>query len=173
MTEGKFQKRIVHEANEFMVVFLFLAPFFISFAIYRVHLLGVCGKESSSSGTAVLLAMVNALVLAKVILTGEIIKISKPVEGSPLIFTTLYKAAAFTILYAIFAVAENTVRASYRGLSFSAALRLIADTKDDQLTLSLVVFFAFIPFFVLREIRRVLGEGQFRSLFFATDVETS
>jgi len=173
MTQGKLAKRIVHEANEFVVVFLFLAPFFISFAIFRVHLMGVCGKESSSYATEVLKALVNALVLAKVILTGDVIRLGKPIESRPVIFTTIYKAAVFTVLYIVFTVVENTVRSLFHGLTFEAALQSIAHTeKGDLLTLSLVVFFTFNPFFLLREIRRVLGVEKFRSVIFANDVQT-
>jgi hypothetical protein len=38
--------------------------------------------------------------------------------------------------------------------------------KEELLRLGLVFFFAIIPFFALREMRRVVGAGNFRHLFF-------
>ena len=152
------KQRIVHELWEFLFVFLCLAPFFASFATYRIYLKGGSGEL-----LALGIAMVNALVLAKVILIGEIARLGRRYENKPLLVSTIHKAIVFTLFYLAFHVLEEGLRGVLHGHSF---FRPLVVEKEELLGLGLVVFFAFIPFFAVREMRRVMGEDNFRHLFF-------
>jgi hypothetical protein len=151
--------------SEYFVVCLLLAPFFLSFGIYRVHLVGA-GDKSWPYAIAVATALFNALVLGKVILIGDLAKLGRRFENKPLIATCLYKAALFTALYSLFHIVESTIRGMFRGQAFTEALQsATGKEKGELLILCLVVYFAFLPLFALREIRRTLGAEQFRILF--------
>jgi hypothetical protein len=111
---------------------------------------------------------VNALVLAKIILIGELARLGKSSENRRLIISTVHKAAVFTVFYLAFHVLESAVRGLLHGQTFFGALRAATVTEGKELlSLAFVMFFAFIPFFALRETRRVLGADKFRDLFFA------
>jgi hypothetical protein len=69
----------------------------------------------------------------------------------------------FTVLYVIFRMLEHAIRGLVHGETFVRAVA-IAD-KGVVLARALTVFFAFIPLFALFEIRRVMGEDEFLSLF--------
>lgn len=155
------KERIVHELRELLAVFLFLAPFFAAFSTYRIYLTGQSG-ELLALGTA----MVNALVLAKIILIGEIAKLGGRYENKPLLVSTIHKAIVFTLLYLAFHVLEEGVRGVLHGHGFFHTLVAGLLDKKEVLVHGLVMFFAIIPFFALREMRRVMGADNFRHLFF-------
>jgi hypothetical protein len=70
------------------------------------------------------------------------------------------------MLYLAFHVLESTVRGLLHGQTFFDALQAVAVAgRRELIGLGFVILFGFIPFFALREIRRVLGEDEFRHLF--------
>jgi hypothetical protein len=155
------KQKIVHEVWELLVVFLCLAPFFASFATYRNYLTGGSGEL-----LALGIAIVKALVFAKIILIGEIARLGRRSENRPLFVSTVHKAIMFTLLYLAFHVLEDGLRGVLHGQRFFRALVAALLKKEELLSLGLVVFFAFIPFFAVREMRRVMGADNFRHLFF-------
>ena len=105
------KRRIAHEIKEFLTVFLFLAPFFMSFATYRICVVGETGSWYFNYG----MALVNAIVLAKIIAIGELAKLGKTSENKALIVSTFHKAVAFTLLSLAFHAIEGTVRGILHG----------------------------------------------------------
>ncbi|MBV8477908.1 MAG: hypothetical protein JO033_27705 [Acidobacteriaceae bacterium] len=163
MNKADAKERFAHEMKEFFVVFLFLAPFFISFATFRMYVTGEFQNAFFRYGTA----LVNALILAKIVLIGEIAKLGKRSENKPLIVSTVYKSLVFSLFYLAFHVLEGTVRGLVHRQAFFGALHAATVTQAGELlSVGLVMFFAFIPFFALRETRRVIGADKFRHLFF-------
>jgi hypothetical protein len=160
MNKEKCRQTIIHEGRELLSVFLWLAPFFASFATYRIYLKG--GSELLALG----IAMVNALILAKIILIGEIANLGKRSESKPLFVSTVHKAIMFTLLYLAFHVLEEGVRGVFHGQGFFRTLDAALLDKKEVLVRGLVMFFAIIPFFAMREMRRVMGADNFRHLFF-------
>ena len=94
MDKGKLTRKIGHEIKEFLTVFLFLAPFFFSFAAYGMYVARSLGHPYFQYGAALL----NALVLAKIVLIGEQTGLGRRFEKLPLVVPTLFKSAVFTIL---------------------------------------------------------------------------
>ena len=162
MDRVESRKRIAHEFKELMVVFLFLAPFFISAKIYRMYLSGESGDILINCGTA----LVAALVLSKVILIGELAKLGGRSENKPLIVSTIHKALMFTALYLVFHILEDATRDRLHGRAFMGSVYQSVTDWGALTSRALFMFFAFIPFFALREIRRVMGAEAFRNLFF-------
>jgi len=109
-------------------------------------------------------ALINALVIAKVILIGEYARLGKKLEHKPLLPSSVYKALPFGLLVFAFHIVEDTVKGLQHGKNMAGAFQ---DKRiDDLLGRSLVIFCTFIPFFAFREMRRVLGEDKFQDLFF-------
>lgn len=161
--ESSVKDKLVHEWNEMLSVLVFVFPFAISLAVFRRELTHELGGASLRYG----LALVNSLVIAKIVLIGEAAGIGKSSQNRPLIFSTIHKAAWFTALYMAFVFVEDLLHGLFHHLSFGDALRQIFVTGGvELLSRAIIVFFAFIPFFALREIRRVLGPDKFHDLFF-------
>jgi hypothetical protein len=112
-------------------------------------------------------ALIEALVLAKVIMIGGVARLGRGLEQKPLIYPTLYKAVVFTLFVIAFAVVEHAVKGLWSGKGLTEALvELYGERFHEALAGSLVIFVALIPFFAVREMSRVLGGEKIRALFF-------
>ena len=158
------KQKATHELVQLVAIFLYLAFFFCALSTYSMLLL----KEFSVSYFTYGFALINALVIAKVILIGEYAHLGRKHESKPLLLAAIYKALLFTLLVFAFHVVEEVIRLLIHRGNLATALHEIR--IDDLLGRSLVVFCTFIPLFAFRELQRVLGEENFRALFFRRGV---
>jgi hypothetical protein len=156
------KQKAAHEFMEFLWIFLYLAFFFCSIAAYSTLLLNRYQVPYFAFG----IALINALVIGKVILIGEYAHLGKKHEAKPLFQAALYKAFLFGLLVFAFHVVEEVIKRLIHGTDLASASREIR--VDELLSRTLVVFCAFLPLFAFRELRRVLGEDKFTDLFFRT-----
>jgi beta-phosphoglucomutase family hydrolase len=164
MGKASLKQKAAHGLREFLSVFMFLAPWFLAFSTYRMLLLKRFGGGQFEYGTG----LINALILSKVIATGEFLRLGTRHENKPLVYSTIWKSLLFALLAGVFYVVEQMLRGLLRGGGIAAGLTsLRASGAGEILGRSLVMFFAFIPFFALRETGRVLGEGKLRDLFWS------
>jgi hypothetical protein len=61
---------------------------------------------------------------------------------------------------------EEVVKRLIHNEGFAGALHEVR--LDDLLARSLIIFCTFLPLFAFRELQRVMGEEEFRDLFFKT-----
>jgi hypothetical protein len=162
-TKGaSLKQKAVHELEDFAAISLYLALFFCAVVTYGTVLLGKFEISYYAYGSA----LINALVIAKIILIGEYARLGKGQEARPLFLSALFKAFLFTLLVFCFHVLEDVIKQLvHRGTIASAFHEMHLDTFAAR---SLLVFSVFIPLFGFRELRRVLGEDKFQALFFGT-----
>jgi hypothetical protein len=150
------KQTILHELTRYWLIVLYMAVFFGAFASYRRLLLAHYGISYEDYGIAV----IRALVLAKVVLVAETLRLGRGYEEKPLIVPTIYKTFLFTVCVAVFDIAEGLVRGFLGGLgSIGAVDDVVSRFNYEWLSRALVVFFAFLPLFAVGELRRVLGKG--------------
>jgi hypothetical protein len=160
--KATLKQKATHELREFAVISLYLAFFFCAVATYSLLLLNQFHISYFVYGTS----LINALVIAKVILIGEYAHLGKKHESRPLFQFALYKAFLFSFLVLAFHIVEEAIKRRWHGENFATASHGIR--INELLARSVVIFCAFLPLFAFRELRRVLGEEKFRSLFFRT-----
>ncbi len=161
VSEGaNLKQKAAHELREFFGIFLYLAFFFCAFATYSMLLLNEFHVSYFVFGTA----LINALVVAKVILIGEYAHLGKKHEVQPLFLSAAYKAFLFSLLVFAFHIIEEIIKRRWHGENLAIAAHRIH--VNELLARSVVIFCTFLPLFAFRELRRVLGEDNFRSLFF-------
>lgn len=112
------------------------------------------------------LAIINALVIAKVILIGELMKLGKRAEARPLYQTVVLKAVIFTLLVLAFHFVEEVVKRLIHGELRGTVLENIH--LDQWVAWSVIVFLTFTPLFAFRELRRVMGPKKLDAIFFRT-----
>lgn len=160
-----WKQKMVRELVEYWVIFVYLACFFGVFTWYRRLILMAYQITYLNYGVAI----VEALVLAKVIMIGDMIHLGRHrFESKPLYVPTLYRTFIFTIFVGIFSVLEHLLKGFVDGKRSIEVLRELfgGAGKFDVLARCLIMFFAFIPFFAGREMARVLGKGKITNLFF-------
>jgi len=157
-----WQKFLV-EMRKFAVVAAFLFFFFGAFTTYRRLILSQYQIDYFQYGYA----LIQALVLGKVVLVGEIFHLGERFHGKPLIFPTLYKTFSFSVLVLAFAVLEHFAKGFIHGENIGVVVgELASKTGADIMAKILVMFIAFIPMFAISEIGHLLGEGKLLELFF-------
>jgi hypothetical protein len=150
------KQTILHELTRYWLIVLYMAIFFGAFASYRRLLLAHYGISYEDYGIAV----IRALVLGKVVLVAETLRLGQGYEDKPLIVPTLYKTLLFTVCVAIFDIAEGLLRALIGGLGLTGAVvEVMARFNYEWLSRALVIFLAFLPLFAVGELKRVLGKG--------------
>jgi hypothetical protein len=156
------KQKVKHELVELGAISLYLAFFFCALATYSMLLLDKYDISYFSYGVALL----NAVVIAKVILIGEYARLGKEHENKPLFVSSLYKAILFSLLVFAFHVVEEMVKRLIHAEGFAGAFHNVR--LDDLLSRTLIIFCTFLPLFAFRELQRVMGEEKFRDLFFRT-----
>ncbi len=158
--KAELKKKAKHELKELLVIFSYLAFFFCALVTYNMLLLHQLHVEYWSYS----FALINALVITKVIMIGEYAHVGKRGESRSLLVSALWKAFVYSWLVFAFHVVEEIIKRLIHGDSVATASREVR--IDELLARSLIVFCTFIPLFAFREFRRVMGEEEFQALLF-------
>jgi hypothetical protein len=168
MKTEDLKEKVRRELIEYGINVIYLTLVFAAFTVYRRLLLAA----HDISYTNYWVALIEALILGKVIMIGGVFRLGRGLEGKPLIYPTLYKAVVFGFLVGVFAVVEHVIRGLWNGVELTGGLVALSEKGFHELLAnSLVVFVALIPFFAVKELGRVLGEKKIRTLFFRSSVD--
>ncbi len=154
------KERAIGEFKEYWTIAVFLAVFLGAFANYRRAIMAEAGLPYVNWGVAV----VEALVLAKIILIGEALHLGERLRNRSIVVSSLWKSIVFGVLVAAFKVVELAVRALVKGESPVIEWSKRLSDPDDIIAQTIVVIVAFVPFFMLREVGHLLGEHHLLSL---------
>jgi hypothetical protein len=158
-----WKKKIFHEMVEFWVNFCYLALAFAAFTWYRRLVLAAHDIIYENYWIAV----IEALILAKVIMIGAVFRLGQGLEEKPLIYPTLYKTFVFTLFVVVFTLIEHMIKGLWEGKGIMGGLAdFFGKGSHELLAGCLVLFVSFIPFFALKELGRVLEKDKLRDLFF-------
>jgi hypothetical protein len=157
------KQKAYHELNKYLVVVLYLWVVFGLFLLYKSVIL----NEEHISNVARGIALINALVLGKFILIAKALHLGETADDAPLIYPTVLKSGLFSLVLAGCKILEDAAVGFFHGKSFSQSIAdLGGGTLKGILTLTVLMFVMFIPFFGFGELQRVLGEGKLAQLFF-------
>jgi hypothetical protein len=110
----KLKQRAYHEMKEYLAISLYLWMVFGLLIVYKSVVLAEHHIDFALHG----LALINALALAKVMLVATKLHFADRFKDAPLIYPTLLKSAAFSVLLACFKILEEAAVGLYRGKSF-------------------------------------------------------
>jgi hypothetical protein len=161
---GGLRERALAELKAFWIIALYLWVFLGSFTMYRRLILAETGVTYLHYG----IALVEALIIAKVILIGRLFGFSRRFEDQPLIVPVLYKSILFGLLVLLFGVIEHLVDGWVHKQGLLGGLHTISDLGAYELgarTLILVV--ALVPLVAFGEIGRVVGPQRLAAMFFS------
>jgi hypothetical protein len=159
------RQRAREEFQAFWLTAFYLWIVLGSFTIYRRLVLAETGVPYLHYG----ISLVEALVVAKVILVGKMFGFSRCFEQKPLIVPVIYKSILFGLLVLLFAILEHVIEGMIRSHSaFSGLLSLASLGVDELLARVLVILIAFLPFFAFCEMGRVIGTQRLFAMFLRT-----
>jgi hypothetical protein len=158
-----WKKKLRHEFVEYGINVCYLSLVFAALVCYRRLLLAAHDVTYTNYG----FALIEAFVLGKVILIGSLMRLDRGLESKPLILSTLFRTVVFTVFVAGFKIIEHGVVGLFRKGDFMAGVgEVFGKGQHEILANTLMLFVALLPFFAFKELERVLGRDQIRSLFF-------
>jgi hypothetical protein len=161
--KGDLKKRLFQEMVEYWINVCYLTLVFAAFTQYRRFVLAA----HNITYTNYWVAVIEALILAKVVMIGDVLRLGRRLDHKPLIYSTLLKTLVFSLFVGAFTLIEHVIKGLWAGKGLMGGLvDLLRKGHHELLAGCLVTFVAFIPFFAFRELGRVLGEGKIRTLFF-------
>jgi hypothetical protein len=155
-------QRLSREMKRFVVIFVYLGLLIGAFNIYRWLIMAEYHVGYFVYGYT----LIEALVLAKVIIVGESLGIGERFAHRPLIFPTLYKTLLFALCVLVVAILEYLVTGFLHGQGLAAIFHEVVRERYELLGRILIMFVALLPFFAFRETMRALGEVRLFDLFF-------
>ncbi len=164
MSEAKptLKQRILRAMSAYLVSTAYLFVVFSLFDIYKSVILEQRRMDLLPFG----LALVNALALAKVMLVGQELHLADQFRDAPLIYPTLLKSFAYSVLLACFKILEGAAVGMYRGKPLGESIIVFAGGSwRGVFALAVLIFVILIPFFGFTELRRVFGEDRIIGAF--------
>jgi hypothetical protein len=155
--------RAGHELKEFVVISLYLYVCFGAILLYKSSVLEARDITYAPYGVAA----IKALILAKFMLIGHAANLGERYRQRPLIYRVLYKSVVFVVFLVVLLVLEEAVSGLIQGRTVVESMRTIAGgTWFQILATSLLLWLILLPYFAVRHIDQVLGEGNLRRMFF-------
>lgn len=163
---ASLKDKALRELRLFFFVSAYLVFLLGSFTLYRRLIYAELGLGYLTYG----FKLIEALVIAKVILIGEALGLGRSAERRPLIVSVAVKTGLFSILILVFNVLEQAIESRVHGQPWSSAIMSFTEKGlDEMLARTLVLVIALVPFFAFLELDRALGPNRLASLFFSSE----
>ena len=153
--------RLLEELRKFFVIVAYL--WLVFFVLFVHEWLVLAGHNIGFRFYG--LAMLNALILGKIMLIAENMRFTKRFDNRPLIVPIAYKSIVFAVLLLVAYIAEEIGVGMFQGKTAAESFPVIGGGGPAALLcVTAIMATALAPFFAFREIARVVGEAEFRVL---------
>ena len=170
LKQTSLKEKAIEELKVFWIITLYLAVFLGSFTAYRRLILQEFGVAYLHYG----FALIQALIIAKVIMIGQAVGLGGRFERGPLILSVIYKSVLFGVLVFLFGNLERFIEGLIHKEDWGSILRHLTELgMYEELARAIILLVAFVPFFAFWEIGRVIGFHKLSALFFSRQSEAS
>jgi uncharacterized protein (DUF2062 family) len=157
------RQRAVHELKKLAILTAYLYVTLGAVILYKAAVLHGQGIGFVPWG----LAAVKAVVLAKFLVIGGVMKIGRGYTDQPLIWPTLYKSCVFLGLLIVLTIIEEVVVGLFHHQSLAASLgELFGPRLQETLAGYLIMLLLLIPLAAIHVLNEALGEGKLARMFF-------
>jgi hypothetical protein len=164
MKTSELKEKAREELIEYALNVGYLSVVLATVTIYRRLVLAAHDITYTNYG----FALVEALILGKVIMIGSIFRLGRGLEHKPLIFPTIYKTVVFTIFCIAFSLAERVIKGLVSGSGVAVEFaEFLAQGYEVILANGMILFVALIPYFAMKELGRAVGRERIARLFFS------
>jgi hypothetical protein len=159
---GNLKERAAEELKSLLYISLFFLAFLGAINIYTRVML----KEHGIPYIGLGFSAIEALILAKVILLGDAMKLGRASESRSLINTVLSKSVLFGGFAYVLAIVERVIEGLIHKLDWEQIVHKIFEHGFAEIfAKTLVVFVGFVSFFAFWELRRRMGHKEFVELW--------
>jgi hypothetical protein len=173
MTSDKktqLKEKAAEELRLLLLITTYLAAFFVAFLTYRRLISREFGVSTFHYGYA----LIEAVVIAKVILIGKALGLGQKGTRRTLAWSVLRSSLAYGALVGVFAILEHVIDGLIHGKTLVASIEAFLNQGVwEILGRTLILFVAFIPFFAFWEVGHLVGDRKLVDLFFRKSPEQS
>jgi hypothetical protein len=165
MTDGKKREVKQKAMEEGKRLFFITAYLWALLTVFELHRVAVLRAQHVPFTYRVGFALINALVLAKVILIADALHAGKRVHGRSMVATVCLKSGLFAIILVCFNIVEEVSVGLLHGKTLVASMPDFAGGgPEGELLVGIMMFVVLIPFFGFTELRQAIGKEQFDAL---------
>ena len=162
VTKPTIRQRLANEFKEFAIIAVYLFVCFAALINMKAAILQAHGVAFSPYAPAA----IKALLLAKFISVGNVLKLGRRFKNQGLIWLTLYKSLVFFALLLTLNAVEEVVVGLIHHRSIAESIFAVAGGTLDQLVAaSFVMLLILVPFFAFRTLGEVVGEDNLVRVF--------
>jgi hypothetical protein len=152
----------IAEGRKLLWIFAYL---WVLLALFSIHKSIVLNEQNLIYHQG--FALINAGILAKVMVTAEIFNVAHILDHKPLIHPIVFKSAIYSIILMSFYILEETLIGMWHGKTAAASIPDIGGgSLKGIIVIGPLMFVVLIPFFALKEIGRAIGDDNLYELFF-------
>ncbi|SHF06522.1 hypothetical protein SAMN02745157_1554 [Kaistia soli DSM 19436] len=155
--------RLIGEFRLFLALFLYLWVLFALFVLNQ----DITRREAGDSIALQGFAILNALVLGKIMLVAEHFDFARWLRRKPVIWSILFEAAFCSALFLGFHVIERAVSIWIRGsVSTESPFSFGGGGLLGLAIVVVILFVSLLPFFAFKNVARIIGEETMRRILF-------
>jgi hypothetical protein len=165
MSDSKpsLKAKALHEFSRFATMFAYL---WTMFALFQAHLYVVLAQHQIPF-TQLGVGLVNALVLAKVMLVADDFRLGEWRGRRPLIYPVLLRSVLFAVVFIGFDIAEKLLIGVYHGKTVAESIETPGGAGIlGGIIVAIIIAVALVPFFAFVEVSRLMDPGELTRIFF-------
>jgi hypothetical protein len=165
MTDAKpnLKARALHEFARFATMFAYLWAMFLLFQIHQYVILAQHQIPFTQFGVG----LVNALVLAKVMLVADDLRLGEWRGRRPLFYPVLMRSVLFAIVFIVFDIIEKMVIGVVHGKPVAQSIETPGGSGIlGGIVVAVIIAIALVPFFAFVELSRLMDPGELIRIFF-------
>lgn len=150
------KQKFVSQFREVFGMFLYLWVLFALFTYHKAIVLAQYNIDYKPFG----IAIINAFILAKVMLVAEKMNLAARLRNKPLAYPILTKSIVLAVIFILFNMAETMIKGLWKGKTWSESMPKIGGGSPAEFIITgAILAVALIPFFAFRELSLALGRG--------------
>jgi hypothetical protein len=163
-TTRSLKQKALEEARRMLVITAYL---WVLFSVFEVHRVAVLRGQHLPTSYRIGFSLINALILAKVILVADALHAGKRRAGTTMFAAVMFKSGILAIILVCFNVVEDVLVGLFRGKTLAESVPEVAGGGlEGQLLVGLMIFVVLIPFCAFEELRRAIGQDALNDLVF-------
>jgi hypothetical protein len=167
-SRGLLDGLLTHAADQvrqFVWIFLYLWVLFALFVMNEIVVLNQHGMTVAMHGFAV----INAFILAKVMLVVEDLDLGRWLQEKPRIYPIIFEAFLIAAMFLAFHVIERMAMGVIHGKPLRDSVPSIGGGGFlGTVCVALVLFVSLIPFFAFKHLSRAIGPGRVKAILLGT-----
>ena len=159
--KSDWKKRIIDELRKLSIAVIYN---WVLLSVFTLHREVILANYHINYSAKFGFAFINAVILAKFMWLGEILHAGKKAAGKPLLYSTLWNSALFTVILMVCHLLEETLLKVWHGQSIADSFSATVAAPRDIFATALLVFVVLIPFFFAKGLIEILGMDEIKRL---------